>query len=201
MRLAKALAVLALIVLPMTGCVGTSELNDDIAHAGAEISGRTATALDGPAGAVFATWNESSTEWPYYYAQIVDPWNWSHLVWRTFHTIWTVPVNPAYHVSEGAIADYDQWVSPVRETVAFNFTPAPHGGGQGLKYWASRSDAFVNHMVNAWGTIKYTLFNTNSYYPPYDRWYPEQLQGEKTTIHRTIDTFLFRYDWDDPYVN
>ena len=41
----------------------------------------------------------------------------------------------------------------------------------------------------------------NSYYPPYDRWYPEQLQGEKTTIHKVLDVHFFRYDWDNPYIN
>lgn len=86
------------------------------------------------------------------------------------------------------------------ETKTFEYDPIPHGefGGDYIESSFNNQGA---HACHAWNEFAYYFFNTNSNLPPYDRWYPEQLQGEWTTIHRTIDLHFLNYDWDNPYVN
>lgn len=107
---------------------------------------------------------------------------------------------PIWYAVGPAIEDLDCYVLPVRETVANDHTPVPGHGRYGA-YWASRANSFWHTVGHAGYTMKYALLNTNSDLPPYDSWYPEQMQRSKTTIHKTFDTFLFNYDWDDPYIN
>lgn len=107
---------------------------------------------------------------------------------------------PVWHAIGPAINDLDSYVLPVRETVANDHTPTPGHGKYGA-YWATRANSMFHHVGHAGYTMKYLFLNTNSDLPPYDSWYPEQMQRSKTTIHKTFDTFLFNFDWDDPYVN
>ena len=184
----------------ITQAGGQTDLADDAYEADTAILGRTAMIADMPAAAVGAAWNESATEAPFYLTQIVDPFNWHHMAWRAFYTVWSIPINPLYHVTRDTTDDWDDFVSPVRETVTYDFTPTPHGG-DAMRYLASRSDSHVKHARNIGHLLKYNFLNTNSMFPPYDRWYPDQIQRDKTLIHRTFDLHLFRYDWDDPYID
>jgi hypothetical protein len=86
------------------------------------------------------------------------------------------------------------------EGVAADHTPVPGNGNFG-DYWCSRIGSHFRNMRHAAYTTKYLLLNANSDLPPYDQWYPDTLQRDLTTFHKTFDTFLFNYDWDDPYTN
>jgi hypothetical protein len=88
-------------------------------------------------------------------------------------------------------------VSPVWETTAGDHTPVP-GNSNLDEYWKFRGNSFGDSVTHAGHTLKYLFLNTNSDLPPYDT-FGEQLQRDKTTIHKTFDTFLFGADWDDPY--
>lgn len=208
MTFARNLAVLAVLILPMAGCLapnglgGQREIEDEVADTYPKIGGRAWTAVpDAPAGAVLASWQQPGEQFPEYLVQIADPWNYPHLVWRGFYTIWSLPFNPLWYPTEKPTKTWDSYVSPIQETESLDWGVPPHGGRNPTEYWASRSNSFVKDFENNWGFVKYHLFNTNSYYPPYDRWYPEQIQREKTTIHKTLDLHFFDYDWDDPFVD
>jgi hypothetical protein len=86
------------------------------------------------------------------------------------------------------------------EAKTFDYDPIPHGdfGGDYAVSWLDNQGDHACHIGNE---FMYYFMNTNQNLPPYDRWYPEQLQGEWTTIHRTIDFHFFNYDWDNPYVD
>ena len=208
MKFAYTLALLALCLLPLGGCVssvshtgGQTELADDIEDAiHTEVAGRVATIPTIPAHIVGASWNDPSTRFPEYLAQVVDPYNYPHLAWRAFYTIWSLPINPVQCLTKRPMDDWNGYVSPIRETVTYDHVPTPFGGN-GPKYWASRSNNLVMHAGNIWSNVKYHFLNTNSYLPPYDRWYPEVIQGEKTMIHRTLDLHLFNFDWENPYID
>ena len=87
------------------------------------------------------------------------------------------------------------------EARSVDYKPAPHGSGGNGDYAESWFNAQGKTACNSWNGFTYYFFNTNNAYAPYDRWYPEQLQNEWTTIHKTIDLHFFNYDWDDPYIN
>ena len=84
-------------------------------------------------------------------------------------------------------------------TWSYDFSPAPHDGDF-IGYWSNRSHSFSRHMTNICDNIMYNLFNTNRRFPPYDR-FSDSYRKDLTQILKTVDTHLFRYDWDDPYVN
>ena len=107
---------------------------------------------------------------------------------------------PLWYVGGPALEDLDSFVVPAHETVAADYTPVPGDGNMG-KYWAIRANHHWSHIRHAGHTLKYILLNTNSNLPPYDNFFPDQLSRDKTTIHKTFDTFLFGFDWDDPYIN
>jgi hypothetical protein len=107
---------------------------------------------------------------------------------------------PIWYAIGPGIEDVDAYVLPVHETAAADHTPVPGHGRYG-EYWASRANAYFRTIGHAGYTLKYLLLNANSDLPPYDSWYPDAMERGKTTIHKTFDTFLFGYDWDDPYIN
>ena len=106
---------------------------------------------------------------------------------------------PLWYAVGPAINDLDFYAQPLRETVAGDHTPVP-GNGNMEAYWMKRINSHVKHMRRAGYTLKYLLLNTNSNLPPYDNMYPDQMSRSKTNIHKTFDTFLFGFDWDDPYL-
>ncbi|HGY92215.1 MAG TPA: hypothetical protein ENK43_13680 [Planctomycetes bacterium] len=209
MRITRTLVFLALAMLPAltTSCAtstttvtGMTKIADDAYAADEQITGDLGAAVDAPFNAVGAVWNEPQTEFPFYLTSIVDPYNYPHMLWRAFYTVWTVPVNPLYHVTKGPVEDWDSNISPIGETISYDFNPAPHGGDS-LGYFTSRWESTRKHFRNIGETLKYHFLNTNSAFPPYDRFYPEVWQSDKTLLHRTFDIHLFRYDWDDPYID
>jgi len=107
---------------------------------------------------------------------------------------------PLWYVVGPALEDLDSFVSPVEETVAADFTPVPGNNNFGA-YWATRANHHITNLQHAGYTLKYVFLNTNSNLPPYDNFFPDQMSRDKTTIHKTFDTFLFGFDWDDPYIN
>ena len=209
MRICRFVAVLVLGIAPLAfmGCAtsvtttaGMNGIVDDAYDADVHMLSQTGAALDAPFNGVGAAWNDPQTEFPFYLTSIADPYNYPHLLWRAFYTVWTVPLNPLYHVTSEPTDDWDSYVTPIRETVSYDFSPTPHGG-DGTKYFTSRFNSHVKHFKNIGESFKYHLLNTNSMLPPYDRFYPEVWQRDKTTLHKTFDLHLFRYDWDDPYVD
>ena len=209
MRITRMVAplVLAALTVVFAGCGTTvttlsshNGIVDEAYDADVQMTSYLGASLASPANAVGAVWNDPQTEFPFYLTSIVDPYNYPHMFWRAFYTIWTVPVNPLYHVTRGPVEDWDSYVVPVRETIAYDFTPTPHGG-HATAYFTSRFKSHAAHFQNIGNTIKYHLFNTNSSLPPYDRFYPDVWQQDKTTLHRTFDTHLWRYDWDNPYID
>lgn len=185
----------------ITQTTGQTELADEMYDADVHIAGSALAAVDAPTNIVGGTWVSPQTEFPYYLTSIVDPYNYPQLLWRAFYTVWTLPFNPAYHLTEETTEEWNRHVQPIGETIAYDFTPAPHGGGDFHGYFGSRFASTKAHVNNIGHTIKYHFFNTNSLFPPYDRWYPDQIQQDKTTIHRSFDLHAFRYDWDDPYID
>lgn len=107
---------------------------------------------------------------------------------------------PLWYVVGPAIRDLDSYASPIRETVAADHTPVPGNNNMGA-YWSRRINSHVKHARHAGYTLKYLFLNTNSDFPPYDNFFPDQLSRDKTTIHQTLDRFLFGFDWNDPYIN
>ncbi len=84
-------------------------------------------------------------------------------------------------------------------SVSYNYSPAPHGG-DGWAYWGSRSHSFSRHMTNICDNIMYNFFNTNTRFAPYDNW-GDSFQKDMTQLLKTLDTNLYRYDWDNAYIN
>lgn len=202
------LALACVFMASLSGCAseaallaGGTGIYDEAKDADGKLAGRVATAAEAPVGGSLAGWTEPRSEFPYYAAQIVDPFNYPHLLWRAFYTVWTVELNPLYHLTEEPIEDWNRQVRPVGETVTYDYTPTPHGGMEAFKYWQSRSDAITRRFENSWYSLKYHFMNTNSNLPPYDDFYPDQIQRDKTTIHRTLDLHFFGYDWDDAYID
>ena len=185
----------------LTQTTGQTELADEMYDADVHIIGSAVATLDTPTNLIGAAWTDPQTEFPYYLGSLVDPYNYPQLLWRAFYTVWTLPINPAYYVTKDTTETWNSHVRPIGETIAYDFTPAPHGGGEGHKYFWSRFNSTRSHVENIGHTIKYHLFNTNSKFPPYDRWYPDQIQRDKTLIHRSVDLHVFRYDWDNPYID
>jgi hypothetical protein len=107
---------------------------------------------------------------------------------------------PLWYVVGPPIRDLDAFAAPVRETVAADHTPVA-GNNSMTAYWTKRMNSHVSHMRHAGYTLKYLLLNTNSDLPPYDDFFPDQLSRDKTTIHKTLDKFLFGFNWNDPYIN
>ncbi|MEZ6195716.1 MAG: hypothetical protein R3F20_08300 [Planctomycetota bacterium] len=202
------LALAAILIPSLTGCVaegallaGGTGLYDEAKAQDGVIAGRTATLAESPFGATGAAWVEPRSEFPYYLAQVVDPFNYPHMLWRAFYTVWTVDINPLYHLTEEPVEDWNKYVQPIGETVTYDYTPTPHGGGEAFKYWQSRSDAITSKFENSWYSLKYHFMNTNSDRWPYDNWHPGQIETDKTTMHRTIDLHFFNYDWDDAFID
>ncbi|HMS17795.1 MAG TPA: hypothetical protein PKA37_13220 [Planctomycetota bacterium] len=107
---------------------------------------------------------------------------------------------PLWYAVGPAIRDLDAYASPLQETVAADHTPVP-GNNNMRAYWSKRMNSHVSNVRHAGYTLKYLLLNTNSDLPPYDDFFPDQMSRDKTTIHKTLDTFLFGFDWNDPYIN
>lgn len=76
-------------------------------------------------------------------------------------------------------------------------TPTP-GNGSPIAYWQHRNRAMRAPLLHSANTMKYLLLNTNSSFTPYDTW-STQFSRSRTNIHNTFDTFLFNFDWDNPY--
>ncbi len=191
--------LLLLSVLLMSCATPYEQLNDPAMDVTPKVTAALVSVADVPAAGVSASWAGTSKEFPGYFAMLVDPWNLQTFVWVAFLQIWNTPVNPFYYlIGEGDI-DVGP-VKPIEETVTAHYTPVP-GGGDGGRYWRSRVVSHFRNIENSWYTLKYTFFNTNSSLPPYDSYYPDELEREKTTIHFTLDYHLFSYDWDDPYVS
>ncbi len=157
---------------------------------------------------------------------VTDPWNTlppplgtAYYPWKAFVTVVrAIPLvgyptcddnckiwggedgGPLWYVIAPGINAVDALVSPIGEDVTPGNSPVP-GNGKFFAYWQARNAAMRKGFVHAGNTMKYLLLNTNSNQWPYDSWYPTQLARSKTTMHNTFDTFLFNFDWDDPFVN
>lgn len=107
---------------------------------------------------------------------------------------------PVWYAIGPAIEDLDSYVVPATETVAANHVPAP-GFGDYRAYWSRRARSHLANMRHAGNTLKYLFLNANSNLPPFENWFPETMERDKTTIHYTFDAFLFNFDWDDPYID
>ena len=107
---------------------------------------------------------------------------------------------PLWHVFGPAIEDMDSFVIPAGETTTSSHTPVP-GNGDRMGYWRSRTTSIVKGFTHAGYTMKYAFLGANSDKPPYDNYFPDVMERDKTTIHYTFDTFLFNYDWDDPFID
>lgn len=84
-------------------------------------------------------------------------------------------------------------------STSYDYTPAP-GGNDGWEYWGTRSHSFSRHMTRICDNIMYNFFNTNTRFPPYDNVW-DVLQKDMTQTLKTIDGHLYRFDWDDGYIN
>ncbi len=84
-------------------------------------------------------------------------------------------------------------------TVSKDYSPGPHGD-DGWEYWGSRSHSFSRHMTNICDNIMYNFFGVNQRYAPYDN-LGDTLQKDMTNLLKTLDSHLYRYDWDNPYIN
>ena len=98
-----------------------------------------------------------------------------------------------------ALEDLDSYVHPIHTTVTASHTPVP-GDGTRNEYLLARWNHQARNIKHAGYTLKYWLLGTNSDLPPYDNFFPDQASRDKTTVLQTIDTFLFGFDWDDPYL-
>ncbi|MAB89399.1 MAG: hypothetical protein CMJ90_08075 [Planctomycetes bacterium] len=106
---------------------------------------------------------------------------------------------PLWYVVGPALEDLDSFVQPIRTTVTASHSPVP-GDGTRNGYLMARWNHQWRNFKHSGNTLKYWLFSTNSNLPPYDNFFPDQTSRDKTTILQTIDTFLFGFDWDDPYL-
>ena len=168
-------------------------------------------------------------DFPYFMFSAADPWNVLPPPFGTMYVPWKLFVTairafpfvtwgskgdsqgvvtfslgdqpgPLWVVIGPALSTVDSFVLPVGETVAADHTPVPHGGDF-HKYWSSRIESHRAHFTHIGNMFRHYLFGTNYDQPPYDIWFPDVMQRDKTTIHKTIDHWLFLYDWDDPYIN
>jgi hypothetical protein len=106
---------------------------------------------------------------------------------------------PLWYVVGPALEDLDSYVHPIHTTVTASHTPVP-GDGTRNEYLLARWNHQARNIKHAGYTLKYWLLGTNSDLPPYDNFFPDQASRDKTTVLQTIDTFLFGFDWDDPYL-
>lgn len=106
---------------------------------------------------------------------------------------------PLWYAVGPALEDLDSFVSPVHATVAADHTPVP-GDGTRTAYLMARFNHQFRNIKHAGYTMKYWFLDANSNLPPYDNYFPDVMSRNKTTILQTLDTFLFNFDWDDPYV-
>jgi len=106
---------------------------------------------------------------------------------------------PLWYAVGPALEDLDSFVAPVHATVTAGHTPVP-GNGTRASYVTTRFNQQFRDIKHAGYTLKYWLLDANSNLPPYDNYFPDVMTRNKTTILQTLDTFLFNFDWDDPYM-
>jgi len=106
---------------------------------------------------------------------------------------------PLWYVVGPALEDLDSYVQPVHATTTASHTPVP-GDGTRWSYLNARWGQQFRNIKHAGYSLKYMLLSTNSDLPPYDNYFSDQMSRDKTTILQTIDTFIFGFDWDDPYI-
>jgi hypothetical protein len=197
----KALAGLLLVPLLVIGCATPYEkFNDPMLDTSPKMLAATYSVVEIPAAGASAAWAGTSTQFPGYFTLLVDPWNLQTFIWIGFTELWRVPINPFYYLVDNGDQCGCGDIKAIEETVTAHYTPVP-GGGDGGRYWRARVVSNFRNFQTSWYTIKYAFLNTNSSLMPYDSYYPDELEREKTTIHYTIDYHLFGFDWDDPYVS
>jgi hypothetical protein len=90
-------------------------------------------------------------------------------------------------------------ISGDENMVAHDGRPIPGNGNYG-DHVGGWGETTVNRFGHAAHSLHWMFLNTNSEDVPYETWWDDQLPRSMTTIGKTVDTHLFNYDWDDPFL-